>query len=87
MGEQHNSGLKKLSNVHLTFFFGLVILLNVKFFAKKWEKFTNFLKPQKKQKKPWWVGVCLETVVDLVDKIANELLFSTCVAVHLAIDK
>jgi hypothetical protein len=26
-------------------------------------------------------------VDDLVDKIANELLFSTCVAVHLAIQK
>jgi hypothetical protein len=44
----------------------------VKKFAKKWEKFSNFLKPQNKQKKPWWVGVCLETGVDLVDKIANE---------------
>jgi hypothetical protein len=87
LGERHNSGLKKLSDVHLTLFFGLVILLNVKKFAKKWEKFTNFLKPQNKQKKPWWVGVCLETVVDLVYKIANELLFSTCVAVHLAIEK
>jgi hypothetical protein len=48
MGERHNPGFKKISDVHLTFFFGLVILLNVKKIAKKWEKFTNFLKPQNK---------------------------------------
>jgi hypothetical protein len=38
-------------------FFCLVILLNLKKIATKWEKFTNVLKPQNKNKKPWWVGV------------------------------
>jgi hypothetical protein len=51
LGERHNSGLKNLLDLHLTSFFGLVILLNLKIFAKRWEKFTNFLKPQKKKKK------------------------------------
>ncbi len=54
---------------------------------KIWEKFTNFLKPQNENKKPWWVGVCLQTVDDLVDKIAKEFLFSTCVAVRFTIKK
>ncbi len=58
LGERHNSGLKHLLDVHFTFFF-LVILLNLNKIAKKWEKFTNFLKSQIKNKKPWWVGVCL----------------------------
>jgi hypothetical protein len=35
----------------------LVILLNLKKIATKWENFTNVLKPQNKNKKPWWVGV------------------------------
>jgi len=59
LGERHNSGLKKLLDVSLTLFFCLVILINLKKNAKKWGKFTNFLKPQNKNKKPWWVGVCL----------------------------
>jgi len=46
LGERHNSGFKNLLDVHLLIFF-LVILLNLKKTAKKWEKFTNFLKPQK----------------------------------------
>jgi len=65
----------------------LVILLNLKKLPKKWENFTNFLKPQNKNKKPWWVGVCLYTVDGLVEKVVNELLISRCVAVHLAVQK
>jgi hypothetical protein len=40
-------------------FFGLVILLNLKKNCKKWGKLTNFLRLQNKNKKPWWVGLCL----------------------------
>jgi hypothetical protein len=54
LGERHNSGFKKLLDVHLLNFFCLVILLNLKKIATKWEKFTNDLKPQNKNKKPWW---------------------------------
>jgi hypothetical protein len=58
LGEPQNSGLKKLLVIHFILFF-FVILLNLNKIAKKREKFINFLKPQNKNKKPWWVGVCL----------------------------
>jgi hypothetical protein len=54
-GERHNSGSKKLLDV--LYFFGLVILLNLQKIAKKCEKFTNFMKPQNKNKKPLVGGV------------------------------
>jgi len=57
LGERHNSGLKKLLDVHFTFIFGAWLLyLILKKIARKWENFTNFLKPQNKNRKPWWVG-------------------------------
>jgi hypothetical protein len=40
-------------------FFSWLFYFNLNKIAKKWEIFTNFLKPQNKNKKPWWVGVCL----------------------------
>jgi membrane-bound acyltransferase YfiQ involved in biofilm formation len=59
LGERHNCGLKKLLVLHFTFFFPWLFYFNLNKIAKKWEKFTNFLKPQTKNKKAWWVGVCL----------------------------
>jgi hypothetical protein len=40
LGERHNSGLKRLLDVHITLFFGLVILLNLKKIAKEKGKFS-----------------------------------------------
>jgi hypothetical protein len=76
MGERHNSGFKKLVDFHLTSFFCCFWLgyftLKV---AKKWENFHQRFETTGKKKKHTTVG--LYTVDDLVDKIANELLFST----------
>ncbi len=51
MGERHNSGLKKLLEVHLTFFFGLVSLLNLKKIAQKMGKTHQLFETTKKKKK------------------------------------
>jgi hypothetical protein len=59
LGERHNSGLKKLLDLHFILLFAWLFYFNLNKIAKKWEKFTNFFKPQTKNKKPWWVGVCL----------------------------
>jgi len=59
LGERHNSGLKKLLDLHFILFYSWSFYFNLNKIAKKWEKFTNFMKPQTKNKEPWWVGVCL----------------------------
>jgi hypothetical protein len=59
LGERHNSGLKKLLDLHLTSSSSFCLGILLKKLPKKWENFTNVLKPQNKNKKPWWVGVCL----------------------------
>jgi hypothetical protein len=38
------------------FFFAWLFYFNLNKIAEKWEKFTNFSKPQNNNKKPWSVG-------------------------------
>jgi len=40
----------------LFLFLAWLLYLILKKIARKWENFTNFLKPQNKNRKPWWVG-------------------------------
>jgi hypothetical protein len=49
----------KSFSIFIKVFLAWLFYFNLNKIAKKWEKLTNFLKPQHKNKKPWWVGLCL----------------------------